>query len=226
MTAETPANAISWSSILNSAMDGIFVLDLQRRYVSYSAGMERLTGFMAHEMVGNECPCFEILDCRDQHDRSLSSVLCPSKTLADSERTHIRQRMLIRRKDGARTWVETVYVKVPGSLGGNTAILGIMRDINEVKAREDELIAQIEAMRAQGTGAASTEGNGGAQVEPAVENSYRLDPLLARHEKDAILKALDAANSQRNKAAQLMGISRSRLYRRMEALGINPKEHT
>ncbi len=224
MAAEIPTNTISWSSILDNAMDGIFVLDLDRRYVSYSAGMERLTGYSAHEMVGNEGPCFEIMDCRDQHDRSLASVLCPSKALVEGERDHARQRMLIRRKDGARTWVETTYVKVPSALGGNPAILGIMRDINETRAREEELIAQIEALRSQGEH--SGEGEAAERPAPGDEGSYRLDPLLARHEKEAILRALDAANSQRNKAAQLMGISRSRLYRRMEALGINPKEHT
>ena len=119
--------------------------------------------------------------------------------------------------------METAYVRVPGALGGNPAILGIMRDINEVKAYEDELIAQIEAARSAGT--SSSQNGGGQHVGTSTENFFRLDPLLARHEKEAILKALDAANSQRNKAAQLMGISRSRLYRRMEALGINPKEH-
>jgi transcriptional regulator of acetoin/glycerol metabolism len=51
-----------------------------------------------------------------------------------------------------------------------------------------------------------------------------LDPILADVEREAIRRALRAANWQRNKAAQLMGISRSRLYRRMEALGINPNE--
>jgi DNA-binding NtrC family response regulator len=48
---------------------------------------------------------------------------------------------------------------------------------------------------------------------------------LAQCEREAILRALNAAHGQRNRAAQMMGISRSRLYRRMEALGVDLKDH-
>lgn len=51
-----------------------------------------------------------------------------------------------------------------------------------------------------------------------------LDDQLADIERRTILAALKRAGGQRNLAAKLMGISRSRLYRRMEALGINPDE--
>ena len=51
-----------------------------------------------------------------------------------------------------------------------------------------------------------------------------LDEVLAVVEKRAILSALRRANGQRTMAARLLGISRSRLYRRMEALGIDPGE--
>ena len=47
-----------------------------------------------------------------------------------------------------------------------------------------------------------------------------LDETLADVERRAILTALQRARGQRSRAAKLMGISRSRLYRRMEALGI------
>lgn len=60
------------------------------------------------------------------------------------------------------------------------------------------------------------------RIEP---DSLELDPYLERIERDAILNALAAADWQRNKAAELMKISRSRLYRRMEALGIDPRDH-
>lgn len=47
-----------------------------------------------------------------------------------------------------------------------------------------------------------------------------LDDQLAGFERQSILDALRKAGGQRSLAARLMGISRSRLYRRMEALGI------
>jgi DNA-binding NtrC family response regulator len=43
-------------------------------------------------------------------------------------------------------------------------------------------------------------------------------------ERRAILSALRRAGGQRSRAARAMGVSRSRLYRRMEALGIHPRE--
>ncbi|MFQ5589855.1 MAG: helix-turn-helix domain-containing protein [Phycisphaerae bacterium] len=50
-----------------------------------------------------------------------------------------------------------------------------------------------------------------------------LDQILTTIEKREILGALRRANGQRTLAARMLGISRSRLYRRMEALGIDPR---
>ena len=54
--------------------------------------------------------------------------------------------------------------------------------------------------------------------------SLLLDPFLNQVEREAICRALRAADGGRKRAAKIMGISRSRLYRRMEALRINPAE--
>lgn len=51
-----------------------------------------------------------------------------------------------------------------------------------------------------------------------------LDEVLASVERRAILSALRRAGGQRSRAARAMGVSRSRLYRRMEALSIHPRE--
>jgi DNA-binding NtrC family response regulator len=51
-----------------------------------------------------------------------------------------------------------------------------------------------------------------------------LDDILCDTERRAILTALRRARGQRSMAAKFMGISRSRLYRRMEALGIASKK--
>jgi len=49
-----------------------------------------------------------------------------------------------------------------------------------------------------------------------------LDDVLTAVEKREILAALRRANGQRTLAARMLRISRSRLYRRMEALNIDP----
>lgn len=60
---------------------------------------------------------------------------------------------------------------------------------------------------------------------PAGGELLPLDERLAEIEKRTILAAIRQAGGQRNLAARLMGISRSRLYRRMEALGIDPDDN-
>jgi len=57
-----------------------------------------------------------------------------------------------------------------------------------------------------------------------VGGSRSLDAVLAAVEKREILSALSRASGQRSKAAEMLGISRSRLYRRMQVLGIERDE--
>ena len=47
-----------------------------------------------------------------------------------------------------------------------------------------------------------------------------LDPLLLQFEREQIELALLEARHNKAKAAELLGITRPRLYRRMEVLGI------
>ena len=64
-------------------------------------------------------------------------------------------------------------------------------------------------------------GVSGQSVGPAThKHSEPLDPLLLRVEREQIELALAEARHNKAKAAELLGITRPRLYRRMEVLGI------
>ena len=63
----------------------------------------------------------------------------------------------------------------------------------------------------------------GGQQSEVEAGDGSLDQILTTIEKREILGALRRANGQRTLAARMLGISRSRLYRRMEALGIDPR---
>lgn len=54
-------------------------------------------------------------------------------------------------------------------------------------------------------------------------NIGALDRILSTIERREIVTALSRAKGQRTLAAKMLGISRSRLYRRMDALGVDPK---
>lgn len=64
------------------------------------------------------------------------------------------------------------------------------------------------------------EGDAVRRIDLSRLPEVRLDKLLQDVEKSAILFALREAGGNRSDAARVMGISRSRLYRRLEALKI------
>ena len=57
----------------------------------------------------------------------------------------------------------------------------------------------------------------GPAWRPPVE---RLEPLLEQTEREQIERALKESRHNKSRAAQLLGMTRPRLYRRMEILGI------
>jgi len=64
-----------------------------------------------------------------------------------------------------------------------------------------------------------------SELPPAVEPpSLLLDPLLTRVETNLIQLALERSRYNKSKAAELLGVNRARLYRRMEQLGIEDRE--
>lgn len=68
------------------------------------------------------------------------------------------------------------------------------------------------------------QGESGA-AEPIAPDSgsLALADRLAEAEREAILRALQAADGKRTRAAELLGISRATLYERLKRLGIGPK---
>jgi PAS domain S-box-containing protein len=249
----TSTTAITIQDILRNALDGVYVIDRHRRFLLFSEACERITGYRGSELVGIECQCRDVLDCRDEYDRALNTALCPLRALFEGTLRSSRQRMRLRRKDGNYIWVENHYTPVHNAAGEVEFVLAIMRDVTEAKSREVHLFDQLARLRerirqlspaeefeeelsprrpmpapqpsentlagtlARAHAGIHDTGRGG-------ETALNLDPILAEVERDAIRRALRSANWQRNKAAQLMGISRSRLYRRMEALGIDPNQ--
>jgi two-component system, NtrC family, nitrogen regulation response regulator NtrX len=61
-------------------------------------------------------------------------------------------------------------------------------------------------------------------AERATEGYGSLQEVRAAVERDYILKKLDETSGNVTRAAELLGLERSNLYRKMKALGITPKE--
>lgn len=52
-----------------------------------------------------------------------------------------------------------------------------------------------------------------------------LEPLLKQVESTQIQRALEESRYNKSKAAELLGMTRARLYRRMQTLGIEDREN-
>jgi len=218
-------NGVSYEDVLAQAIDGLFVIDRDRKCVLFSQACEKITGYPSEAVVGGACRCHEVTDCHDDYGRSLSGLLCPSLLVFDGTIPHARQRMTIRRRDGRTASVETTYSPIRNPVGSVTHVVGIMRDMTDSK----ETAADLDRIaRKLGAEASPITVADAADVLPSATNrgpqphgaSASLDQVLGTIEKDRIMSALAEANGQRTLAAKMLGISRSRLYRRMEALGI------
>lgn len=66
--------------------------------------------------------------------------------------------------------------------------------------------------------------NGARRPAPSVERFGSLQEVREAAERDYILRKLDEASGNVTKTAELLGLERSHLYRKMKALGIGPKE--
>ena len=56
------------------------------------------------------------------------------------------------------------------------------------------------------------------------DRRMRTSRIRSAAERDYILKKLDEAKGNVSKTAEMLGLERSNLYRKMKALGIAPKE--
>lgn len=210
---------IGLEAALRDAADGIFILDRNRRISFFSDACRRITGTDSGGALGVSCLCHELLECVDVHGRRLEGVLCPAVSILNGDLTYHRQRMAISRQDGQRVWVETTYAPIHDDQGKVAGVVAIMRDINDVIAREEELVAAAQRGRTTSDAASAS-----ADVPDNGTRMGVLDKKLANLERSEILDALQGTRGQRTLAARRLGISRSRLYRRMEALEIDPRQ--
>ncbi len=231
MSTKPLAVNVPLDRILANALDGIFVIDRCRRYVVFNEVCERITGYEALDIIGRECRCADVTACSDDYGRPLSGFLCPARTLLVGGLESARQRMQIRRKDGTSVWIETIYTAIQDIAGQVEFVLGIVRDVSEAKVREDELRNEMSILSERVRSLCLSQENGepldgnlggAGPTAPQALTSLRLKPYMQSVEREAILRALESAGGQRSRAAQLLGISRSRLYRRMDALKIVP----
>ena len=230
MHATSEVCEIALNEILRSSDDGLFVISRDRRFLVFSEGCERITGYPRGMVLESPGIGRSGVEFRDSAARSLAGALCPSMQVFKGGRAGGRQRVCVRHRDGQHVWIETTYSAIYNPDGNVAGIVGIIREIMDARDMENDLRSATD--RALGVGADQARGTlpgpaGGPldEDEAAADGETgSLDRILTTIERREIVGALNRANGQRTLAARLLGISRSRLYRRMEALGIDPRK--
>ena len=189
---------------LASASDGIFMVDGRRRFAFFNPACERLIGCRQAEVVGQECPRSDAPDGTGGATRSFPRSLGPSSGVLAGHMPFESRVVTLTRPDGSSVAVQILFLALHNGTGTVNGVLGFVR--------------RAEQETAGGAGAADA---GSASREP-----HALDEILESVEREAILAALRSTGGQRTRAAARMRISRSRLYRRLEALGIGYPERS
>ncbi len=138
---------IALEAILAHTRDGVFVIDRNRRFLLFNEACEKLTGFSAEEILNANADCGQVTDCHDEQNRPLAGLLCPATALFGEERLSARQRMRITTRGGEHRWVETVYTRIADAGDLPEAVIGVVRDISELKEQEEHWRKATENLR-------------------------------------------------------------------------------
>ena len=147
MNVQQQASDPSWSEgelyrLLAENLDdhAIFVIDRQRRVLTWTLGAERLLGYSSAEILGRSGDClFTVDDVRSgAPQRELDAALCAGHDEAD--RWHVR-------KDGSKIWTSGITKPLWDKDGCFRGLAKIMRDRTKWRLAEDALRETSERFR-------------------------------------------------------------------------------
>jgi PAS domain S-box-containing protein len=120
-------------AILDSAVDGIVTIDERGIIDSVNPATERLFGYSARELVGQNVKILMPQPYRDEHDGYIERY----RRTGERRIIGIGREVVGQRKDGSVFPVDLAVSEVP--LGGRRLFLGTIRDITARKQLEDQL---------------------------------------------------------------------------------------
>ena len=128
--------------VLDSSADGVFIVNRDNRIVYFNQACERLTGWKREEVIMETWECRNIMQCHNEDGESMGSEsLCPAKLFVRMETVPLEaHEMLITSAGGKERWVETSYSPICDAAGAVAFIVGIIRDIDERKRLESQLV--------------------------------------------------------------------------------------
>jgi diguanylate cyclase (GGDEF)-like protein/PAS domain S-box-containing protein len=120
-----------YRSVLDNLSDGVYFVDRELRITYWNRGAERITGYMAGEVIGKRCSD-NLLVHVDDRGRQLCFVGCPvSATIRDQEQ-HVAD-VYLSHKEGYRI---PVNVRVAPIVGPEGAVVGAVEVFSDISARK------------------------------------------------------------------------------------------
>ena len=131
--------------VLDSALDGIFIVASDHRLVLFNRACEQLYQLSKEDIVNKACwklqDLEEILLEKKFHNRKPAYGELASK----------KERMVLPHKDNKEVWVETIYTPIYDQDSGEIAyVMGVIKDITEQKDLENQteaLLSQLSILR-------------------------------------------------------------------------------
>jgi len=127
--------------VLDSTTDGIFIVNRTNHIVYFNKACEKMTGWRRDQAVMQTYECANVLRCHNDEGESMAAEsLCPAKVFFHRDSMPRPHEMLITTTAGKERYVETNYSPIKNAAGEVEFIVGIIRDIDERKRLEDQLV--------------------------------------------------------------------------------------
>ncbi len=140
MTTLTPDNFVSTSeqaallrAILDSAVDGMIVIDASANIESFNPAASRIFGYSPEEVVGKNVKILMPSSYRDEHDGYIDRY----RRTGEKRIIGIGREVVGLRKDGSLVPLDLAVSEV--NVGEARRFLGILRDLTQRKRAEDAL---------------------------------------------------------------------------------------
>jgi PAS domain S-box-containing protein len=119
--------------VLDSALDGIFIVASDHRLVLFNRACEELYDISREDVMDKAC--WKLSDLQ----QSLNAISKNGGKISYGELGAQKERLVLNHKQGRRVWVETTYTPIFDKETGEIAyVMGVIKDITELKQVEDE----------------------------------------------------------------------------------------
>lgn len=218
-------------TLLDRASTGVLVLDRLWRIAFANRGCEHLTGCPRSELTGRAYDQIVATACRGLDSSVRQAEPTPRRSDADKDRRLIQRTIRLRQTTGRILSAQETLIPMRGGDGQLECTIGLLYecsagDNHPFRSTIDSANRPMDAWGTIARPVPLPVPEGSSAGPAAALDGMNLDRALRNVERNVIRRALRESGWHRNRAADLMNISRSRLYRRMEALGIDPNDHS